>query len=304
MNANHKPLPSLPSTTPTLSSTIDKDSSGNGGNIDAKDDIGDLWAEGRVHRGQVLEYLGIGPGILDGALDEMGRVLLPALATTTSSLDALINLGAISDVASMARIQGRTWRTADTQNQLKTTDSISFAPPLSIMLRTEQRWNNARVWDGQVLVGKQGRTGSSPTAPESDMVRFSAEDKGSHVGRTFAVITSNPESEREIQQNSTLYDSPTSAASVGARFSRISLNFPSPAPMPSPITLPCMTSSPVEMESVQAFKGPICLSAQTWQTRGAVAVDGIPSATLAKDVPQGVCPGRAGSSSTVAEASL
>ncbi len=35
-----------------------------------------------------------------------------------------------------------------------------------------------------------------------------------------------------------------------------------------------------------------------------VAVEGLPEATSAKDVSQGVCPGRAGSSSTVAEASL
>ncbi|KAK0220784.1 hypothetical protein EDD85DRAFT_796885 [Armillaria nabsnona] len=69
---------------------------------------------------------------------------------------------------------------ADTLNQSKTADSISFAPLLSIVLRTKRRWNS------KLEYRSNGQFSNSPGIRP-----------GSHVGRTFAVITSNPESERD-----------------------------------------------------------------------------------------------------------
>ncbi|PBK68105.1 hypothetical protein ARMSODRAFT_1085713 [Armillaria solidipes] len=260
MNAHHKPLPSLPSTTPTLSSlTIDKDSSGYDGNIEAKDDTGDLWAEGRAHRGQVLEYLGIGPGILDEALDEMGRVLLPALATTTDPVDIFTN-----DAGSVAR-KSKEERGQNSavlihlrieRRQPEPVEDYGF---YIVRTATRNRAQNkvtvefkAGVWDGQVLVGKQGRTGSSSTATETDQVSVAAEDKGPHVGGTFIVIISNPELDKDIWQNrircAVYLHLSLLLEQAFLRGCGVPLSFPSSAPTLSPITPPRMTFSPVEME--------------------------------------------------------
>lgn len=266
MNAHQKPLPSLPSTTPTLSSlTIDKDSSGNDGNIDAKDDIGDLWVEGRTHRGQVLEYLGIGPCVLDKALDEMGRVLLPALATTTSSVDILTDLGVASGASSVAR-NSQTERGRNSAVRIHVRMERRQPEPVEdygfyiVRAATRNRAQNkvavefkAGTWDGEMLVGKQGQMGSSSTAAETDQVSVMVEEKGPHVGGTFIVTASNPELDKDIWQDrircAVYLHLSLLLEQAFLRGCGVSLNFPSSAPMLSPITPPRMTSSPVEMES-------------------------------------------------------
>lgn len=76
---------------------------------------------------------------------------------------------------------------------------------------------------------------------------------GSYVGGTFTVITSNPESDKEIWQNrircAVYLHLSLLLEQAFLRGCGVPLNFPSSAPTLLPITPPRMTSSPVAMES-------------------------------------------------------
>ncbi|KAK0200125.1 hypothetical protein DFS33DRAFT_126576 [Desarmillaria ectypa] len=280
MNSHQKPLPSLPSTTPTLSSlTIDKDSSPNDGNLNTNDDIGELWTEGKDHRGQVLGYLGIGPGVIDEVLDKMGRVALPALTTTTHSVHEPSNPGVVEEAA----LAGKDLTAKENKGEHRAPNLVT--PRLLLHLRIERRQpepvedygfyivraatrNRIRnkvkvqfregVWDGQALfrtedAENRARTGSSSTAAESKQVENAIESEGPCVGGTFIVITSNPESDKEIWQNrlrcAIYLHLSLLLEQAFLRGCGVLLNFPSSTMIPSPITPPRMTASPVEMES-------------------------------------------------------
>ncbi|KAG7441741.1 uncharacterized protein BT62DRAFT_1079896 [Guyanagaster necrorhizus] len=277
MNSHQKPLPSLPSTTPTPSSvTIDKDSSCNDGNPDTNDEIGELWIEGRTHRRQVLEYLGVGPGVIDAVLDDMGRVVLLALTTMENSLLLPSNPGVTEDAALDRSIE---------ENRGGCLASNSTTPTFLFHFRIERRQPESAedygfyivraatrtrlqnkvtvkfqvgIWDGQILFGKEdsanrARTSNSSAAAGTDQVRDNAETEGPCVGGTFIVMTSNPESDKDIWRNriscAIYLHLSLLLEQAFLRGCGVQLSFPSSTPIPSLITPPRMTSSPVEMDS-------------------------------------------------------
>ncbi len=152
----------------------------------------------------MLEFLGIGTGILDEVLDEMGRAVLPALTTTTTKV--IHDAGVVEDVTLAERDltakenQGEPRASSLTMPRLLLHLRIECPQPepvedygfYIVRAATRNRIQNKvkiqfrdGIWDGQALFGRKG---SSSSIPRLTVLTFTLVDTA-NLARTVSSST-------------------------------------------------------------------------------------------------------------------